>query len=157
MEPIFIAHRGNLYGPNKIEENKPETIINAIESGFDCEIDVWFIDKLYLGHDYPMYKINIEFLEKYKDKLWIHCKNLDALIYLKNLNFNCFFHDRDFYTITTKGHIWGNINSKMAKEVVCVMPELSYTFADGDGTFSFDVFAICTDFPIHFKRLASNK
>jgi glycerophosphoryl diester phosphodiesterase len=146
--PIFIAHRGNLYGPNKVQENRLETIIHAIENGYDCEIDIWYLEKngFYLGHDFPMYSVEFAFLENYKNYLWIHCKNLNALVYLKNFGFNCFFHDRDHYTITSKGIIWGNINSPMASDVICVMPELSHTL-------SFDVFGICTDFPVHFKEL----
>lgn len=147
MAPILIAHRGNVWGPNKMQENKPETIINAVQMGFDCEIDIWYLNgQLYLGHDFPMYHVEFAFLENYKNFLWIHCKNLDALIYLKEHLFNCFFHDRDAYTITSKGIVWGNINSAMCPQVVCVMPELSHTI-------SFDVFAICTDFPLHFKEL----
>ena len=45
----LISHRGNINGPNKTEENSPEHILNAINNGYDVEIDVWFIDdKWYL-------------------------------------------------------------------------------------------------------------
>ena len=61
---IYIAHRGNLNGPNK-DENKPEYIKKSISLGFDCEIDIRYINNiLYLGHDTPDYKIDLQFLSK---------------------------------------------------------------------------------------------
>ena len=58
----LISHRGYINGPNKTEENSPEHILNAINNGYDVEIDVWFIDdKWYLGHDNPTYEIKYHF------------------------------------------------------------------------------------------------
>lgn len=142
----FIAHRGNLYGPNKQTENKPDTIVVAISLGFDCEIDVWFLNgTLWLGHDYPTTLISYEFLQQYADKLWVHCKNLEALLELRH-KFNCFYHDKDIYTLTTRGYIWGNIGSPMNTEVIQVMPERA-------GVFSFQCAGICTDVPVHYKNI----
>tara|TARA_B110000008_G_C16735623_1_gene470513 strand:- start:484 stop:684 length:201 start_codon:yes stop_codon:yes gene_type:complete len=62
---IIIAHRGNIYGPNKENENKPEYLIKAITNNLYVELDLWKIDnELFLGHDNPQYKINIDFLLK---------------------------------------------------------------------------------------------
>ena len=36
----LIAHRGNIVGPNPLEENKLEYIEAAIAGGYDAEIDV---------------------------------------------------------------------------------------------------------------------
>lgn len=117
---IIISHRGNINGPNPRLENSPFYIKNAINKGYDCEIDVWMInDELLLGHDFGKYRINIEFLKKYKNKLWIHCKNIEALVYLKN-DYNCFYHKDDLYTLTSKGYIWGNINTPYNKNVIIV-------------------------------------
>lgn len=145
---IYISHRGNLYGPDKELENTRESIQRAIENGFHCEIDIWFFQEtncFYLGHDFPVHHIELGFLRQIKEFLWVHCKNIDALIALKD-EFNCFIHDKDPYTITSKGVVWGNINSKMTKETVCVMPELG-------NNLSFNAFAICTDYPFHFRNL----
>ncbi|NCV86886.1 MAG: hypothetical protein EBW14_13690, partial [Oxalobacteraceae bacterium] len=69
---IKISHRGNLYGPNKELENSPEYIIQAINSGYNVEIDFWVVDNLlYLGHDYPQYKIDQFFLDSYIKKIWL--------------------------------------------------------------------------------------
>ena len=57
----FIAHRGNIDGPNFEEENQLEYIERAIEKGFDAEIDIWYLpqaDQLYLGHDKPQYLVS---------------------------------------------------------------------------------------------------
>lgn len=142
----IIAHRGNIFGPDAKTENKPETIQKAIRNGFDCEIDVWYLGgAYYLGHDFPETRISFEFLEFYSEHLWIHCKHLDSLVQLKD-NFNCFYHDKDIYTLTTRGYIWGNINSPTHPLAIQVMPEKS-------GTFSEKCLGICTDYPIRYRTL----
>jgi hypothetical protein len=139
---LIISHRGNLNGPNTSLENREETIITAIAEGFDCEIDIWKIgNTLYLGHDSPDRETSLAFLTTYCSSLWVHCKNLDALLALKD-TFNCFFHDKDVYTLTSKGVVWGNINSPTTENVICVMPP-------GDPGVCLGV---CTDFP---RRMTS--
>ena len=50
----IISHRGNLTGPQPDKENTPEYVSRALDEGFDCEIDLWLINKdLYTGHDKP--------------------------------------------------------------------------------------------------------
>ena len=57
----YIAHRGNLNGPNRLLENKPDYLNVALSLGYDVEVDVWFIDgKFFLGHDRPDYEIDIQ-------------------------------------------------------------------------------------------------
>lgn len=120
----LIAHRGNIFGPCPADENKPEYIQNAINMGFACEIDVWYLnDRLYLGHDEPQYEIEKSFLIDLKQYLWVHCKNMQAIKLMLDLQMNCFFHDKDTYTITSRHHIWGNIDSPIEKGMICVMPE----------------------------------
>jgi hypothetical protein len=134
----IIAHRGNLHGPNPTTENREETIVNALSEGFDCEIDVWRIDgRIWLGHDGPEHETSLDFLTQHGSKLWVHCKNLDALIALKD-QFNCFFHDKDTYTLTSKGFIWGNIGSPTTDKVICVMPPGDHGVCLG----------VCTDYPM---------
>lgn len=121
---ILISHRGNIFGPCSKDENTPDYIINALNMGFHCEIDVWSIaDKLFLGHDKPQYEIYIDFLLEHKEKLWVHCKNAEAFPKMLRSQLNCFFHDKDTYTLTSYGYIWGNINSPLHADMICVMPE----------------------------------
>ena len=63
----------------------------------------------FLGHDYPQYKIDIEWLNKRKDKLWIHAKDYESVTFLKNTDLNWFWHDKDDMTLTSHGYIWSNI------------------------------------------------
>lgn len=123
---FYISHRGNTQGPEPNNENKPTYILQAIRKGYQCEIDIWYVhNQLYLGHDKPETPISDNFLIENACVLWVHCKNLQAISYLKTLpySFNYFFHDKDEYTITSRGYIWGNINSKLNSDVICVMPE----------------------------------
>jgi hypothetical protein len=142
---FFIAHRGNVNGPNPETENKPETILKAIRLGYDCEIDVWMKNgQLFLGHDSPDTLIEESFLKVNQSNLWIHCKNIEALCYLKSA-YHVFFHDKDLYTLTNYSFIWGNIGSYTA-EGIQVMPELS-------NTFSWNCVGICTDYPQRYQTL----
>ena len=106
---IKISHRGNLYGSNELKENSPDYIVDAINAGFDVEIDFRVINnKMYLGHDEPIYEIDHTFLNLYVKKLWIHCKNLEALDLVMSMPkyYNAFWHQEDNFTITTNHFIW---------------------------------------------------
>ena len=121
---IFIAHRGNIDGPQEAEENTPEYIDKAIRSGFNVEIDVWFKgDCFALGHDTPDNKISIDFLLNRKDILWCHAKNTITLHELYRIGMHCFFHENDDCTLTSKGHIWTYPGSVLTSSSIFVMPE----------------------------------
>jgi hypothetical protein len=116
----YIAHRGNLYGPNPSMENNPEYVKNALDSGFDAEIDVWYINgKFQLGHDEPQYDVDASFL--IHDRVWCHAKNIDALEMLLSIGAHCFWHEKDMYTLTSKGIIWAYPGSPLTKNTICVM------------------------------------
>jgi len=77
---LLISHRGNLTGSEPARENSPEFIKEALNAGFDVEIDVWFLDEaFYLGHDKPQYCINNNFLFDHGLSLWCHAKSISAL------------------------------------------------------------------------------
>jgi len=104
---IYIAHRGNINGRNVEEENRPEYILNALEHGYDVEIDIRHHNgRIYLGHSEPQYKIDKDFLKA--DGLWIHCKDIKVAERMLEWDedINWFWHQRDYMTITSKGHVW---------------------------------------------------
>ena len=141
----IICHRGNLSGPNPEKENQPEYIDIAIKSGFDTEVDIWSsYGVLYLGHDTPQYKIDIEWLTERKDKLWIHCKNLEAVDFLLDMcmDFHLFWHQNDDLTLTSFNYRWTYPGKKLGKKSIAVIPEL-----ETDWNFS-EAYAVCTDFPM---------
>lgn len=101
----LISHRGNLNGPSSEIENTPAQIIKVCDLGFDCEIDVWYENGFYLGHDFPNYPISEKFLEN--NRLWCHAKNLAALNrMISNKKIHCFWHENDLCSITSGGYIW---------------------------------------------------
>ena len=137
---IIIAHRGNTNGHNKARENHPSYIDEAINDGFDVEVDVWVIDdKIMLGHDGPAHHVDIEFLEKIADKAWFHCKNLKALRSLSETNFRYFWHQSDDFTLTSTNHIWTYPNKDLTDRSIAVMPKNYESVA------SLDIYGICTD------------
>ena len=124
---ILISHRGNISGPNPEQENKPEYIAEALKQGYDVEIDVWFKDnKFMLGHDEPQYEFPFELIDQHYPKLWIHCKNIDALSKLNELDpngskVNYFWHENDLGVLTSKSYIW---STNLINNCILVMPEL---------------------------------
>jgi len=120
-----IAHRGNLNGRLPEKENSPDYIDKAISEHFDAEIDLWATsNKLYLGHDYPQYKIDATWLEERRAQLWVHIKNEEAVAQIQTLKgFNWFWQDSDLYTITSHGHVWAHLNAPEVKNAICVLPE----------------------------------
>lgn len=124
---IKIAHRGNTNGPNHVLENSPNYIDLALEKGFDVEIDVWLVnEKLFTGHDEAQYNINIEWLSDRESKLWIHCKNKEALTFFNTLGqqFHYFWHDKDVATLTSRGYIWAYPGCQPFQNSIAVMPEI---------------------------------
>ena len=108
-------------GEQKLLENNPNYICNTIEQGFDVEVDVWITDNIYFGHDGPDYKCSMNFLVSRADKLWIHCKNLRALEILNGIrSLNVFWHQKDDYTLTSKGYIWTYPNKSVCEKSVIV-------------------------------------
>lgn len=147
---ILIAHRGNINGPNKEKENKPEYLLDAIKKGYYVETDLWVTEtingnSLHLGHDEPQYEIDIKFLLDIKDKLFCHCKNIKALKFIITYypEIECFFHDVEDCVLTSKNKIWTNVGKELTERSICVMPErINQTPKSCLG--------VCTDFPCNF-------
>ena len=124
----FIAHRGNIYGPNKDLENKVDYIDNAINQGYDVEIDLRVNNEaLFLGHDYPQYQIDLNWITKRKNSLWIHCKDLESICYLRKIdtqnNLNYFGHNNDDYVLTSQNFLFCKPVKKLNNHCILVMPE----------------------------------
>lgn len=137
----IISHRGNLTGPKPKLENKPGYIKQALNEGFNVEVDVWVTDDIYLGHDQPSYKVKKDF---FCDKMWIHCKNLKAVEFMEDTNLNWFWHDSDKMTLTSKGNIWSypGIYIENGITVECGRPfEIKK-----------NILGICTDYPIEWNE-----
>ena len=141
---IYISHRGNLTGKSSKDENNPDYIMEAVESGYDVEIDVWFKNSnFYLGHDKPIFKVNKIFLEN--TKFWCHAKNINALQELSKINSHYFWHQDDDFTLTSKGIIWTYPGKYLTKNSICVLPE-------SVDQKKFDCLGICSDLIANYKN-----
>jgi hypothetical protein len=149
----FISHRGNISSRAIKEENHPEKILYCLHSGYDVEIDVWYINNEYfLGHDFPEHKINKTFLSD--KKLWCHAKNLSSLKNMLELQYvNCFWHQNDDFTITSGGYIWTYPGLELTQNSICVLPELkSYS--------AFQLqhcYGICSDNIEYYKKVLTSE
>jgi hypothetical protein len=125
---IKIAHRGNTIGRNLERENHPLYIEEVLREDYAIEVDLWCDSGniLRLGHDKPTYEIPVRFLYKYSHRLWIHCKNIESLLYMRgNLpDLNYFFHDSDDVVLTSKGFLWHYpMKGPFGHNSICVLPE----------------------------------
>lgn len=147
----LISHRGNLNGPNPERENHPDYIWEAIQEGYDVEIDVWVVDnKFMLGHDKPQYEFPFDLFNNHYNKLWIHCKNIDALSQLNNMDnigskLNYFWHEEDTVTLTSKNYIWAYPGKQPIKNSIAVMPEIYNDNVEG-------CFGVCSDYIKKYKN-----
>ena len=125
---ILISHRGNINGKNPHLENKPEYIEEALNLGYDVEIDLWLVDnKLMLGHDEPQYEVDWnQWLNHKTHKLWIHCKNIEAMVWMQEntKDVNYFWHEKDTMTLTSFGYMWVYPGKQPIKGSIAVMPEI---------------------------------
>lgn len=143
----LIAHRGNTDGKVELRENEPTYIDLAISKGYDVEIDVWYeYGILWLGHDKPQYGVEFEWIVDRISKLWIHCKNIEAIIYFKECGYplNYFWHENDTITLTSHNHIWAFPGKQLIKNSIAVMPEI----------FNDDVskcMGVCSDYITKYK------
>lgn len=151
---ILISHRGNLNSPDPETENTLEQINKVIDMGYHCEIDVWVMEgKLYLGHDKEkLTEINLS--DIINARLWIHCKNIQAVHYFTNLvffnndqsrTFHCFFHQNDPIAITSHGYLWTSPGHELTTKSIAVLPELkpNWYFVEGAG--------ICSDYITRYE------
>jgi hypothetical protein len=144
----LISHRGNTNGRFENHENEPTYIDLAIKNGFDVEVDVWFKDNLlWLGHDKPDYGVDFRWFRDRLTKLWVHCKNIEAVIYFKKCSYpvNYFWHESDTLTLTSNGDIWVYPGKQPIDGSIAVMPEL---FKDNLTKCS----GICSDFIANYKK-----
>lgn len=136
---FLISHRGNLNGKQKENENNPLYITEALNKGFNVEIDVWNIDGQWLlGHDFPQFRINLSFL--HDSRLWCHAKNLQAMSNLVENKIHCFWHESDKTTLTTKNFLWTYPGEQLFHNSICVMPE-TFDFKN-----NIEISGICSDF-----------
>lgn len=144
----IISHRGNLDGRIPKMENNPSYIKAAIEDGYDVEIDVWYVDgEFYLGHDIPQHVVVRSWLEQFGDVLWCHAKNSDGFTELLKYNINCFWHENDRFTLTSKRIPWcfpGNYQQN-GITVIHGTPE--------ETILPCEIYGICTDHPIKWKNI----
>lgn len=103
--------------------------MEALAMGFDVEIDVWYTDsKLWLGHDKPQYEVTLQWINERKEKLWMHCKNIQAIEFFNwfrhDNKLNCFWHETDTVTLTSRGYIWAYPGTQPIENSITVLPEI---------------------------------
>jgi len=141
---IYISHRGNISGPKEKFENKIDYVQNALDKGYEVEVDVRFENnKFFLGHDFNQYEVDENFL--LNKKIWCHAKTKEALSALEKIKAHYFWHQEDDYTITSKGFVWTYPGKSLLTNSICVLPEVAnYN--------EINCLGICSDYIERYKR-----
>jgi len=146
---VLISHRGNISGRNLEKENRPDYIKEAIEEGYNVEVDTWLFRKnFYLGHDKPTYKVSHQFFYTNNSKMWIHAKNMEALEKLHHVT-NCFFHDKDQAVLTSRNKIWVYPGQPLVEDCVALIFD---TTTDYPMNKLRKCYALCTDNVLYWKK-----
>lgn len=142
----LISHRGNINGKIEKLENSPSYIDAAIELGYDVEVDIWKdSDGFYLGHDEPTYPVDLLWLSNRGLRLWVHCKNHQALAYLNQTDLHYFWHNDDDATITSNGIIWSHPRIKPIRNSIAVLPDTEKWKVN-------ECMGVCSDNIIKYKK-----
>lgn len=149
---ILISHRGNVSGSIPEKENHPLYIQEALDRGFNVEVDIRYIDdEFWLGHDGPQYKIHFDWIWTRRSKLWVHCKDISSIVFFNVANtyspdnsVNYFWHDTDTVTLTSQGYLWAFPGNQPIVGSIAVMPEL------GNDDIS-SAMGVCSDYILNFK------
>ena len=149
---ILIAHRGNMNGIVRGEENKPEYLRKALNAGYDIEVDIRLTkDGWFLGHDGPEQRIEGDFFETFDPAhVWYHAKNAEAFGALrKRPELNYFSIEDEESVLTSKGYRWVHTKTpELPKGSICVLPELRKNNAG-----MVECAGICSDFVAKYKAL----
>lgn len=145
----IISHRGNIEGPDHLNENTIAQIEKCIRLGLDVEIDLRMKNgEPHLGHDFAQHKVTKEWLSENLSYLWIHVKEYEALVWLnEHLPHAVYFcHESDKFTLISNGFIWSHdLKNKVTGK--CVIPLLSLKdINDFEFENQQDLYAICTDY-----------
>ena len=142
----IVSHRGNLSGRLSEQENRPDYILNAVQAGYDVEVDVWCIDgRFVLGHDLPQYEVSASWLKDLP--LWCHAKNLDALQQMLEYGIHCFWHQHDVCTLTSRGIPWCYPEKWICGGITVVLDLYHPTIVVPDG-----VYGVCVDDPVNWSN-----
>ena len=142
----LISHRGNLTGSYPLMENTPVYIREAVDAGYEVEIDVWGDTKggLHLGHDAPEHSVSIDWL--CDGPYIIHAKNDLAIEPLQYYRLHWFWHNTDDYTLTSQGLVWAYPDKSPAgTDCIAVLPEIHSTSLVGFA-------GICSDYIDDYAR-----
>ena len=86
-----------------------------------------------------------------RNVIWCHAKNIQALKFLLDNKFHVFFHDKDDYTLTSKGYVWAYPGKNLVEGAICVMPEMAedplYLEKNKD-----IIYAVCSDYAPKFCK-----
>lgn len=157
----LIAHRGNVNGPNPDRENTVPYLQEALDAGYNIEVDVWLVNTatpgsldentLFLGHDHPLHEVGLSFFRD--SRVWAHCKTPETYQFLSKFpDVNCFEHNNEPWVITSQGYAW--FHRDHSKWYNKVTPK-SGIFLDPCDYGDRQVLGICGDyigkFPVNIK------
>lgn len=142
----IYSHRGNLSGKT-LRENEPAFLQECIAAGFHVEVDLRFVDgDYYLGHDEPIYRINLEDFDRKEIIFHLKTPHVPPLRHA-----DAFAIENDNYVLTLRGLLWANYGQAPTPQSVMCSPELvgdARPIDDFVRAMQQGAAGICTDYPL---------
>lgn len=139
----YIAHRGNINGLSE-NENNPEYITQTLNLGYDVEIDVWYNNGYFLGHDEPLYEVDRKFF--IDSRIWCHAKDDQTCIQLELLGAQVFKQTNE-RIVPVK-----NTFVSWAHQLAGPIKNAIYTHLEYEKYLPDDVYGICTDYVSKYTK-----
>ena len=88
-------------------------------------------------------------MNEISSKTWFHCKNKEALEKIKYITpkLNYFWHQKDDYTITSKGYFWTYPGKDAIDNSIILFPENVKEYLN----ISKKIYGICSDYVHKFR------
>lgn len=146
----FISHRGNINKNDNYDSQLKRVWDLMTKTSYDVEIDVRktkYTNIIGLGHDKSQEFIAFHLLNIWKNRLWIHAKDIATFNFMMKHNFNTFIHDFDDCALTTKGYLWiyPGVTIEGDKSIAVLPEEIKPKNLE-------KAYAICTDDILFWER-----
>ena len=124
---LYISNRGNLAGPDLVNENSLVYVNATLERGYHVVVDTWLVknqDNSFqpaLGELQPQYPVDIEFLRN--PKIIARVKDITTFQILTDSKVHCVLSNPG-NTLSSEGLIWTPQGSRIAtRSSIINMPE----------------------------------
>jgi len=130
IKRFYISDNGNVDGVDIEQQGTQRFVKAALNSGFDCKVDIWFRNGVFLIGDDGGPKEEVEFNFIHYPQLWFHCQNIEALYELldQDIGLRAFVHQNRVNLVNKKAKnndqcwIWTPFKARFTDRSIVYLP-----------------------------------